>query len=51
MDILIPVIGIIIAIVLLFVVVKILKGCLVKLVIGLIVLGAAACLVYFYLIR
>ena len=51
MDVLWPVIGILVALALLYFVVKLLKGCLVKIVIGLIIVAAAAFLVYFFLVR
>jgi hypothetical protein len=45
------VIGIIVALILLFVIVKIIKSCLPKIVIGLIILGVLAYLAYTYLIK
>jgi hypothetical protein len=45
------VIGIIVALILLFVIVKVIKSCLPKIVIGLIILGVLAYLAYTYLIK
>jgi hypothetical protein len=45
------VIGIIVALILLFVIVKIIKSCLPKIVVGLIILGVLAYLIYTYLLK
>ncbi len=51
MSIVLLVIGIIVALLLVWVVIKIIKSCLPKIIIGLIVLGIAAVLIWYYAIR
>jgi hypothetical protein len=51
MSITVVVVGVIVALILLLVIAKIIKSCLPKIVIGLIILGGLAYLIYTYLIK
>ena len=51
MDTAVLVIGIVLALLLVWVIIKIIKSCLPKIIIGLIILGIAAFLIWYYIIR